>query len=317
VIHNPPMEPNYQHVAVGVISNIEGKLLISRRGDALVWGGLWEFPGGKLEAGETPRQALDRELYEEIGITVISAEPLITLKYQYPDVTVKLYAFSVGQFAGKVCSTLGQVCRWVAPAELGQYPFLAANKAVICAAQLPAWYAILDDAGQTRLMDNLDHLLASGIMLIQARLKQSSPEAVERFLANAYPLCQQQGVRLLVNSAVAWTRRNNADGIHLTSQDLLACQHRPENHQWVAASCHNLPELLHAQKIGVDFAVLSPVKTTLSHPGATPIGWQSFAQLVEAVNLPVYGLGGLDTDQLAKVRLLGGQGIAAIRAFSG
>ncbi len=310
------MKPNYQHVAVGVISNAEGKLLISQRGAALAWGGLWEFPGGKLEAGETPRQALDRELQEELGITVISAEPLITLTYQYPDVTVKLYAFSVGQFAGMVCSTLGQVCHWVAPAELNQYPFLAANKAVICAAQLPAWYAILDDAGQIKLMDNLDHLLACGITLIQARLKQSSPEAVGYFLDRAYPLCKQQGVKLLINSAVPCTGGNRADGIHLTRQDLLSCQHRPENQQWVAASCHNLPELLHAQKIGVDFVVLSPVQTTLSHPGALPLGWQRFAQLVEAVNLPVYGLGGLATDQLDKVRQLGGQGIAAIRAFS-
>jgi len=310
------MEPNYLHVAVGVISNAEGKLLISQRGEALAWAGLWEFPGGKLEAGETPRQALDRELHEELCITVISAEPLITLQYQYPDVTVKLYAFSVGQFAGKVCSTLGQVCHWVAPPELNQYAFLAANKAVICAAQLPAWYAILDDAGQAKLTDNLDHLLASGITLIQARLKQSSPEAVGRFLDHAYPLCQQQGVKLLVNSAVYRSGCHKADGIHLTRQDLLACQHRPEGHQWVAASCHNLPELLHAQKIGVDFAVLSPVQTTPSHPEATPLGWQRFAQLVDTVNLPVYGLGGLSTGQLEKVRQLGGQGIAAIRAFS-
>ena len=72
-------------VAVGVIKNADGRILISLRDKSLHQGGLWEFPGGKIESGETPEQALARELNEELAITVIASTPLINIKHQYPD----------------------------------------------------------------------------------------------------------------------------------------------------------------------------------------------------------------------------------------
>jgi len=142
-IHPPAPGTCYLKVAVGVIRNDKGELLISQRRADLPSGGLWEFAGGKFEGNETARQALRRELNEELGIDVITARPLICLKHHYPDVAVKLFVFVVEKFSGEVASTLGQVCHWVSPAKLDDFPFLAANKAIIRAAQLPHFMPLL------------------------------------------------------------------------------------------------------------------------------------------------------------------------------
>lgn len=308
-----PLYMNPLQVAVGVVKNPEGKILISHRHAELHQGGLWEFPGGKIEASETAESALARELNEELDITVIAASPLITIRHQYPDRCVQLNVFLVEQFSGEAKSLEGQPFKWVSPAELEHYAFPAANQPIITAAKLPPYYAILDDADEDLLLPNLQKILSRGIKLIQARLKSLSPAAVAKFVEQAYPLCRQQQAVLLINSAVDYSAE--VDGIHLTSRDLMALSARPENIKWLAASCHNLEQLQHAQNIGVDFAVLAPVLPTQTHPGAAVLGWKQFAELVAEVNLPVYALGGMTKSSLIIARQHGGQGIAAIRAF--
>ena len=147
-------------------------------------------------------------------------------------------------------------------------------------------------------------------------------DAIKNFIEQAYPLCKQQGASLLINSAVKNAEDFAVDGIHLTSRHLMSITKRPafprgtsEQAHWVAASCHNLPELQHAQKIGVDFIVLAPVLATKTHPETEPLGWEQFAKLVSKTNLPVYALGGLSESSLDMARQAGGQGVAAIRAF--
>ncbi|MCF7964617.1 MAG: Nudix family hydrolase [Methylobacter tundripaludum] len=306
---------NPLQVAVGVVKNPEGKILISLRHADLHQGGLWEFPGGKIEEFETAEQALVRELKEEIDITVTAATPLITVKHQYPDRLVQLNVFLVEQFSGEAKSLEGQPFKWVTPAELEHYAFPAANRPIIAAARLPHYYAILDDADEVLLLTNLQKLLNRGVKLIQARLKTLPSAAVAKFIEQAYPLCQQQQAVLLMNSAVECSAE--VDGIHLTSNHLMALTTRPENSQWLAASCHNLEQLQHAQNIGVDFVVLAPVLATQTHPGVASLGWEQFADLVAQVSLPVYALGGMSESSLTTAQQRGGQGIAAIRAFLG
>jgi 8-oxo-dGTP diphosphatase len=300
-------------VAVGVVKNSEGKILISHRHAALHQGGLWEFPGGKIEPSETVEVALARELKEEMSIDVIDAAPLITIRHHYPDRYVQLNVFLVEKFTGVAENCEGQPFEWVAAYELDRYEFPAANRPIVAAAKLPPYYAILDDADQAMLLPNLQKILGKGIKLIQARLKNMPSAAVEAFIEQAYPLCRQQQTVLLMNSAVDC--RLPVDGIHLTTRDLMALTERPQNCRWLAASCHNLEQLQQAQNIGVDFVVLAPVLPTQTHPGAATLGWQQFADLVAEVNLPVYALGGMSEASLDRVRHSGGQGIAAIRAF--
>ena len=304
-------------VAVGVVKNTEGQVLISLRDESLHQGGLWEFPGGKIESGESAEQALARELKEELAINLITATPLITVKHQYPDLAVQLNVFLVTHFSGDAKSCVDQLFKWVNPAELAHHEFPAANQPIITAAQLPPYYAILDDADadESLLLINLQKILTRGIKLIQLRLKTLPPETIEKFIELAYPLCKQQRALLLINSAVKNAENFTVDGIHLTSRHLMDNVKRPKNRLWVAASCHNLQELQHAQTIGADFAVLAPILATKTHPETEPLGWEQFTDLVSQVNLPVYALGGLSESGLDRVRQAGGQGVAAIRAF--
>ncbi len=306
------------HVAVGVIKNTHGQILISLRKPTLHQGSLWEFPGGKLEWGETALQALIRELNEELAITALAPTPLMSIKHHYPDLTVQLHVFLVEQFSGHAKGHEGQTIKWVTADELANYQFPAANQAIIMAAQLPPYYAILDDTEETQHLRNLKHLLHRGIKLIQLRLKSATTEELSHFIKQAYPLCQQHGARLLINSAINNAQTYALDGLHLTSKDLMSLSKRPtylRSSAWLSASCHNLLELQHAQQIGVDFVVLAPVLKTKSHPDTPYLGWQEFSQLVAQVNLPVYALGGLNESHLIASLKAGGQGISAIRAF--
>jgi len=302
-------------VAAGVIKNQHGQILIALRDTSLHQGGLWEFPGGKLEPGESAEQALFRELKEELDITANAATPLITIRHSYPDRHVQLNVFLVENFSGLAKGCQGQPLKWVAPNELLNFSFPAANQPIITAARLPRCYGILDDADPSLLMDNLHKLLANGIKLIQARLKNLPADAVEAFIQQAYSICRQQQAVLLINSATANVANLNADGIHLTSAHLMALAERPANMPWLSAACHTLEELHHAQNIGVDFVVLAPVLPTATHPDAPTLGWERFTELVRQVNLPVYALGGMTAEDTTLTCHAGGQGIAGIRAF--
>lgn len=301
-------------IVIGIVKDEDQKVFITRRHDTLHMGGLWEFPGGKVERGEQLNTALARELREEIGIEVLRAVPLISFQHTYPDRNVHLHVFEITEYSGKAQSKLGQGWVWVRRHELRNYIFPAANRAILMAIFLPAFYAILNDDCEdllTRLHDFLDQ----GITLIQARLKNLPEEEVRAFFEIAYPLCKERGALLLVNSGTTRAIEMRCDGIHLTSNDLFDWDSRPENLHWLSASCHNQEELEQAQKIGVDFVVLSPVLKTQSHVNAQPLGWEEFEALVKKCSVPVYALGGLNKIDLEKVRIAGGQGIAGIRTF--
>ncbi|MGR9044712.1 MAG: Nudix family hydrolase [Gammaproteobacteria bacterium] len=302
-------------VAVGVIKNAQGEILIALRDRSVHQGGLWEFPGGKIERDETVEQALARELKEELDIDVEKAVPLISIDHDYADLSVRLKVCTVERFRGHPKSVEGQPLKWVEPSKLKHFAFPEANWPILSAARLPPYYAILDDRDESALMPNLEKILAKGIKLIQARIKSVSAERAAEFIDQAHPLCRRAGASLLINSSVQGIEALSADGVHLTGRHLRALSERPKVRGWVGASCHNAMELQHAQQMGVDFAVLAPVMPTATHPDAEPLGLARFSELVAKVNLPVYALGGLSLDDLVDVRDAGGQGIAGISAF--
>lgn len=302
-------------VAVGMIKNAHNQVLVALRPQHVHQGGLWEFPGGKIAATETVTQALTRELQEELGITVTQTSPLITLIHAYPDLTVQLNVLRVDAFSGLAQGCEGQEIRWILVDELNNLTFPAANAAIITAIQLPDFYAILDgeSLSNVSLLDGLQHLLAQGITLIQARLKNLNTQQIEDFLKKAVPICAQASASLLINSSVpnAWDYKN----VHLTSHDLMQLTQRPNGIRWLAASCHNLAQIQHAQMIGVDFIVLAPVLKTFSHPDVLPLGWQAFTELTAMSNIPIYALGGLQKSDLGQAKSSGAEGIAGIRLF--
>jgi len=118
-------------VAVGVVINPQGQILIALRPSHKLQGDLWEFPGGKIEHGETPEQALHRELQEEVGITIFSPTPLVQCEHHYKDNHVALEVFVIREFAGIASGLEGQKIDWVMPEELLKLPLLSANHPIV------------------------------------------------------------------------------------------------------------------------------------------------------------------------------------------
>ena len=137
------------HVAAAVIRGEGAKVLIARRADTQHQGGLWEFPGGKVEAGETVEAALHRELQEELGIVVNAARPLIKVQHDYPDKQILLDVWEVSDFSGEPHGAEGQPLAWVSPRDLLTYEFPAANASIVAAARLPDQYLITPDGLET------------------------------------------------------------------------------------------------------------------------------------------------------------------------
>jgi 8-oxo-dGTP diphosphatase len=125
------------HVVAGVLRASDGSILISQRPDHVHQGGLWEFPGGKLERGETPRQGLDRELNEELGVTVNSAHPLIQVRHAYPDRTILLDTWMVKAYTGVPAGREGQSLDWIHPEDLDPGLFPPADGPIITALRRP------------------------------------------------------------------------------------------------------------------------------------------------------------------------------------
>ena len=119
------------HVAVGVIVNDTGQVLISKRSPDVHQGSLWEFPGGKLEPGETLERALIRELREELGIEAQTSSPLLQVRHDYGDKVVLLDVYVVREFAGEARGVEGQALRWVGVEDFKSYAFPAANEPII------------------------------------------------------------------------------------------------------------------------------------------------------------------------------------------
>jgi len=119
------------HVMVAVVQNTEGEILLALRHKDAHQGGLWEFPGGKLEPNESPARGLARELREELAIELLSSEPLTRISHDYGDKAVLLDVHRVRDYRGEPRGREGQQVRWVATRDLGRYDFPAANKTII------------------------------------------------------------------------------------------------------------------------------------------------------------------------------------------
>ncbi len=306
-------------VAVGVIRNDQGELLITQRHSHQHQGGCWEFPGGKVELNEQIEQALHRELEEELAIEVKQAEPLIVIPFEYPEYHVVLNVWQVTQFSGDPVGQEGQPIAWVNETQLDGFSFPEANRAIITAIQLPSRYMITGKPADEpeRFLQKLESALVWGIKLVQLRAKGLDNDAFLLLAKRAIPLCHQYGAKLLLNGSPSLLEvLPEADGVQLSSHHSAAFDNRPiALGKLLGVSCHTQEQLDHAVKIKADFALLSPVQATATHPDAKPLGWPRFSSLVADVPIPVYALGGMDASLENKARQQGGQGIAAISAL--
>ena len=303
-------------VAAAVIANGDGDILLARRADHLHQGGLWEFPGGKVEPGESFGAALHRELAEELGIEVLTHRPLIRLLHAYADRRVLLDVHRITGYRGEPRGLEGQPLAWVAPDRLADYPMPAADRPIVNAVRLPATYLITppEPASVTELVSGVTRALEGGVRLVQLRVRRTG-FPVETAAAALAALCDGADAHLLINRDIELASSLGC-GVHLAAGQLEQLADRPlPQGLLVGGSCHSQIELARALELGLDFAVLSPVKPTASHPGTVPLGWELFAAWVDTLPLPVFALGGLSPADIPVAWQQGAQGIAAIRGL--
>jgi 8-oxo-dGTP diphosphatase len=313
-------------VAVGVIERPDGQVLLALRPPGRPYEGYWEFPGGKVEAGEAIADALARELHEELGIDEVVSVPWIVVHHAYPHATVRLFFRRVRHWQGAPVSREGQALAWRPPGDLGLAPLLPASLAPIRWLSLPPIYRLscAGVMGREAFEQALDRALtrheqdaqttANPPLWLQVREPDLAPADFKALCARLVDWRTHRPLRLILSSRHPLDALQGlADGVHLTSRDLLAAVSRPSV-EWVGASCHDAAQVSAAADLGCDFAVVGPVAPTASHPGADGIGWSGFAQAVQGTRLPIYALGGMAPADLESARRAGAQGVALMRA---
>ena len=302
-------------VAAAVIEREDGAYLLGQRAPDTFYPGYWEFPGGKIEAGESAHAALVRELHEELEIEVLRADPWLRREHRYEHGHVRLQFFRVRAWRGECKDHVHSALTWQRPAAPYVAPMLPANASVLKALELPPFYAITHAAelGATHQLAALDEALRRGLKLLQLREPDLTPTARADFYARAVELCRRADARVLVNRDAELARRVGADGVHLSSAQLAVCTQRPD-FPLVAASCHSPAELEHAARLGCDFTVYGPVETSATHPERNGIGWDAFAAQLSVPPAPTFALGGLSAQDIDIARRCGAHGVAAIRS---
>ena len=305
------------HVAVGVVIDESNRVLVSLRAKQAHQGGLWEFPGGKCEPGETIEEALRRELDEELGIQVLRDAPLCEISHDYGDKRVLLEVRRVLSFAGEPKGREGQAVRWAAIDSLEPSQFPAANGPIIRRIQLADRIAITGTAASNAdFVVQFRRLIELHPPLIHFRQRALSDEDFQFRVQSALTLCRAHGIPLAINTEPTRFAACDGAGLHVSSAVLRQLDRRPvADEVMFSASCHSLEELHMAAALQADYVLLSPVAPTSSHPEQTSMGWERCSALISAVSVPIYALGGMTLADIPTAIAHGAAGIAAISAF--
>lgn len=297
-------------VVAAIIRDDLGRVLLARRPEHKHQGGRWEFPGGKVEAGEALQHALQRELDEELGVVARSSRPFMTVDHHYPDLHVRLHFREVTDWHGEPHGREGQPVSWFAGAELGALEFPVANRPVVTALGLADQLVILPEVLPEDWRSRLVSAVASSAGLVYLRGLESSPA----LLSQAVELCHRAGALVLLRNDPVLLRQSGADGLHLSADAARGLRQRPDV-SLLSVACHNEAELDIACRLQADMVTLSPVNQTMTHADAKPLGWREFARLAVGRPFAVYALGGVGKADLDRARDHGARGVAGIRDF--
>lgn len=322
-MRNTAADADRLQVVAAILRDPEGRVLLARRPAHKHQGGRWEFPGGKVEPGETLHAALTREIDEELGVGIRRCRPFMTVDHDYAGLHVRLHFREVLDWQGVPHGREGQTVAWFPPAALDTLDFPPANVPVTQALALPDRWAVLppEHDGWRRVIPGLAARGIGGLYL-----RGAAPETCADMVA----LCRQQGLMTLVRDDADLARRVGADGVHYSARALAAGDSMlvagrvaaegagkgaPQPGLLVSVACHDADALSRAAKLGADMALLSPVRATPTHPQAVPLGWERFRGLAEGRPLAVYALGGVGPEDLDVAREHGARGVAGISAF--
>jgi len=293
------------------------EFLLARRPPGKVYAGWWEFPGGKVEAGESFRDALVRELHEELGITITQATPWLSREFVYPHATVRIRFFRVTAWEGEIHPHEHDAIAWQRnDAPPGVEPILPANGPILKGLSLPTTCALTnaEENGVDAELARLEKALAGGLRFVQVRDKRLAPAERAGFTRRVVALARPHGALVVINDDLALAREVGADGVHLPAEALMRCTARPEL-PWVGASCHDAKELEKAAALELDYALLGPVLPTPTHPDTAGLGWERFAAMIDHCPLPVFALGGMRPEMQAEAQAHGAHGLALMRGW--
>ena len=314
------MSNNIVHVAVGVIIQHD-QVLICWRDASLHQGNRYEFPGGKVEQGETPTQALKRELKEELNIDVRHIVRAQQLNFNYPEKTVCLYVFKVTAFEGQPVGQQQQEVIWVAKDQLANYRFPDANAPILGMLKLPEHYVITQPLAEQQSIQHwldwhIEHVPRQSWLYMRektmsAEVYKNAIRDLKRARADLHLVADYSHFNQLSDELEI------LDGMHLSERNLMQLR-QPLNitpHVVCFAACHNEAAIKKANRANVDAVLLSPLHATLSHPQQSALGWQKWQAFSELSQVPVFALGGVAPADLKQVQKAGGFGVAGIRAF--
>ncbi len=306
-------------IVVGLVRGAARKILISKRKVGALEGGLWEFPGGKIEDGEPPLQALARELEEEVGVLPSVAVPTLSYTYSHKCYDLKFFVYDVPKWSGTVNPREEQEILWASDYELENYDMPMPNKPLKIATILPRYSLVTASfvGDEEAYLRRIELCLMGGVRLIQFRPQVSDKILLSRLAQRVSILCKKFNALVMLNIAMVADQFQELvqyfDGVHFPSQELLTLTKRPvPSSILISASCHNQVEILRAQEIGLDFVYLSPVLPPISHLVSTHLGWKKSADLVRDASLPVYALGGMKPSNISTACSIGLHGISMV-----
>lgn len=293
-------------VAIAILLH-KTKVLVGWRQANQHQGNKHEFPGGKVEAGETPEQACRREIYEEVGIGIKDWHVFDVIRHEYDDIIVNLHLFHA-YVPDELLDLIHQPWGWYKREQLVDLNFPKANDAIL---QRLVWPHLIKISEQIDALPQQEALLywrtdCADIGQIQQQLLRLSDAQLQKLMINI-DLWEQLDAEL----------RDKISTIHLKQSQLMSLSKAGlvVGKRFIAA-CHDVVSLQHAQHIGCDAVLLSPVLATETHPDTKELGWEGFEELARTSDIPVFALGGVAPAELKQAQKHHAYGLAGIRQFS-
>jgi 8-oxo-dGTP diphosphatase len=304
VLESKKMPKPIVDVAIAILIH-RGKILVGWREEQQHQGGKHEFPGGKVEQGETPEEACRREIYEEVGIGLKDWHQFDYIHHEYDDIIVNLHLFH-SYVPDELLNLIHQPWAWYTRDQLLHLNFPKANKNII---KRLYWPHLIKISNTLSTVESSDALL-------YWRIEEFEPQYIEQLTA----LDEGQRSSLIINVDI-WRQlspelQKQIKTVHLKQSQLMNL-HKGDLRVGVRyiAACHDAVSLKQAQQIGCDAIFISPVKPTMTHPEAVALGWERFSDLAQNSQIPVFALGGVHPDDLATAQQHGAYGLAGIRNF--
>lgn len=293
------------NVAIALVLH-QQKILVGWRESHQHQGDKHEFPGGKVESGETPMQACRREVFEEVGIQIETWHPFDLIQHEYDDVIVNLHFFH-STVSAEQLSEIHQPWVWYTRTELLDLNFPKANSSIIKALYWPKQIKISPEVSSLEQLKN-DHLFYWRADFQPKQIVEIAQYSIEDL------------AKLIVNvelwAALGDFQQQAVAAVHLKQHQLMAFTAKDlQREQRYIAACHDLNAAQHAQAIGCDAIFLSPILATQTHPEAKALGWEAFADIAKQIEIPVFALGGLKPEDLNLAEQNSAYGIAGISFF--